>query len=1060
MNRLRLLSVVLGAALFAVSASAKTRGVYVNGQVHFCYLSGQSIGHQACTVGDTTTWLLSCQTDATFPFSGYRYTAMTYGEGIAVFNNKIFYAFVANTSFSSSAPLHCYVATYDLATKAWLGVKDLAATSMNNKSRGSNSGAAVTVLNNTLYVFSDSGIYTSGDGVSWASHPALLSNNYQPLDAITLFPPDTDPVILLLVGYGGEWGNYYGDLDTELYNGKFGSDLVNHGCGIGLGESIYGDASLLQGTFAGGNSFAAGAKAPVVQLFVNTAASDGPGEVRRAEWSYSATGGAWIVDAHKLTHYSIDAVVSFPWYDTECYPAPESTQVDHIQRQHLAINYYECTSSNCGSYAWKGMGFTSDALVPQDKDIAVSCNGWGGTGNDTGTSDDPADMATLRNYWSLVGVVLGSPPFAVNGLEDYEIEDISNVMYGQQSGTEVSHSQTWENQVMFSAGLQVHAGFFDGLLKVEDQVDLGYKHAWETEHEATQTNTVSFEIEMGTARSNPNDLESLGKYGWAIFNVPTVIVQDYAVYAYDYNVQTGAGTYTDQDLHTTQVLGDGLSVQAYAFELANPGGPNDDIPGLMSGMGPFPKSTDLDSWGSSWEAASGGTWTTVLGNGTTGEPKVNTLRYSNGVGGNVKFSQDEETVDTTGQTTNVDISNETGIEVGTKLRGFKVNLSAGYEGTFTTSVTNSTSFGSEVEADLGMKPCESPETGCVGSLTIQPFWLKATDEKAPWIPTAYNQQLPWCMAWQVTQKSMDEGGQSGLCGPPATLEGTVVGGSGAGQESLGEAGAAKWSRCSIGAGRLAWRDDEGHETPIPMTADGFDPASGVTVSLNGHAWASSQARGKWTRNGQTWKFKTKESVTRDVAVLKLDFAAKTWDLDLSKTDLSDAFRASEGGARIQIAVNGKYVFHCQVDPVVNVAWDVKLPSTHPEAMEVTRYEGSYDASANRGKVTLKGTLPAGVEFFGDIGLEVNGHRLGAPLLSLQDFQKALDHKKVLEYKQAGLHVSVDFKHRTWVIKISDEMIHRLLAPRWGTSRLRVLVGGVPWYQGEIPTPDFTSKIRL
>jgi hypothetical protein len=1062
MKKLRWLYLVLAILVASVSAptSAKTRGVYVNGQVHFCFLSGQSISHQACNAPDPTTWLLSCETDASLSFSGYRYSLLTWGEGIAVFNDQIFYSFTANNSFSSSAPEHAYVANYDLATKKWVGVKDLGSVHMDNKSQGSNAGAAVTVLNNTLYVFTDSGIYTSGDGISWASHPALLSSNYQPLDAITIYPPDTDPLILVLVGYGGGWGNYYNDLDTELYNGKFGSDLVNHGCGIGLGEIIYGDAALFPGTFAGGNSFAAGAKAPVVQLFANSGASDGPGEVRRAEWTYSAAGGSWNVDPHKLTHYSIDGLVSFPWYDTECYPSSESTLVDHIQRQHLVINYYQCTSSSCKDHAWEGMGFTSDALVPQNKDIAVSCNGWGGTGTDTSTSDDPSDMATLRKYWSLVGVVMGSPPFAVNGLDDYEIEDISNVNYGQEDGTEVSHAQTWENTVMCSAGLQVHAGFFDGLLKIEDQADIGYKHAWETEHEATQTNTVGFEIELGTSRSNPNDLESLGKYGWAIFNIPTVIVQDYAVYAYDYSVNSNTGTYINQDLHSTQVLGDGISVQAYAFELENPGGPNDDVPGLMAGIGPFPKSTDLDDWGSSWEAASGGTWTTVLGNGTAGEPKVNTLRFTNGAGGTVHFTQDSETVDTSGQTTDVDVSDEMGIEVGTKLRGFKVNLSAGYEGTFTTSVTNSTSFGSEVEADLGMKPCESPETGCVGSLTIQPFWLKATDATAPWIPTAYNQQLPWCMAWQITQRTMDEGGQSGLCPPPASTSGKVVGGSGGGQEGgAPEASSDKGSHYSVKGGRLAWVDEMGTVTPIPVTADAFDPALGAAVSINRYSWSSAQAQGKWTRQGQVWKFKTRESVTRDTVTLKLDFASGTWDFDLGKSDLSEAFRASEGRLHLKFTVNDAFVFHCDLDPEVETAWELKLSPAHSDRMELTRYSGSYDPSKAKGEMTLKGTLPEGLDFFGDMSFEVNGRRYDVPLLSHKDFEKALDHKKPLTFDGGGLHLSLDFKQGSWVAKFKEGSMHTLLAPRWGASRVRVRVGGVPWYEGEIPIPNYTSKLK-
>ena len=1063
MKTWRVSLVALAVLLGAATAFATTRGVYVNGQVHLCYLNGQTISHEACNV-DPSTWMLSPlpgHADATLPFAGYRYTAMTYGEGIAVFNNQLFYAFVANNAFSSSAPLHAYVARFDLPTSTWAGVKDLGTVHMDNKSKGHNSGACVAVFNNTLNVFTDSGVYTSADGTSWAAHPALLSSNYQPLDAITIFPPDEDPRILLLVGYSGDVSNIYNTLDTELWNGKFGSDSQVYGMGVSLGELVYGHAALFQGTFAGGNSFSAGAKAPVIQLFVNSAASDGPGEVRRAEWTYSATGGSWSVDPHKLTHDSIDNLISFPWYTTECYPASESTVVDHIQRQTLVINYYQCTSSKCSDHEWKSMAFTSDAMVPQDKDVAITCGSWGGSGTDTGSSTDPADMATLRKYWSLVGVVLGSPPFAVNGLDDYEIENISNVQYGQDQGVQVQHAQEWENSVLFSAGLQVHAGFFDGLLKIEDQLDLGYKHAWQTAHEDTSSSSIGFDIEMGTVASNPDNLEDLGRFGWAIFNVPTVIVQDYALYAYDYSVQTMSGTYLNQDLHSTQVLPDGLSVLPFSFELENPGGPNDEVPGLLAGMGPFPKSTDLDQWTATWESAGGGPWTTVLGTGGNLEPKVNPVKFSQGQNVSVTFSKDSETVDSSGQTTSVDISDELGMEVGTKLRGFKADLKAGYEGQFSTKVTNSTSFSSEVTAGLGMKPCESPGPGCVSSLTVQPFWLQATDVTAPWIPAGYNQQLPWCMAWQVTASTLDDGGQSGLCSAPARISGKAVGGAGAVREEGGALeAAAAGGRYTIEGGRLAWLDSDGVETPIPLTADGFDPASGATVSINRHAWSSAQAEGKWSRQGQVWTFKTKASAHSEVATLKLDFAGRTWDFDLSKTDLSTPFRAAESRAHLKLNVNGRYTFYCDVQPQVQVRWDFKRAANRADAMDVFRYSGTYDASTGEGSLLLKGDLPQTLDTFGDVAFEVNGHRFDVPLLAHKDFQWAFDGRKVLQYDKEGTHVTVDFKEKTWKAQFKHAAFHRLAAPRWGSARLRILVCGVPWFSEELPVTDYTTKMKF
>ncbi len=81
-------------------------------------------------------------------------------------------------------------------------------------------------------------------------------------------------------------------------------------------------------------------------------------------------------------------------------------------------------------------------------------------------------------------------------------------------------------------------------------------------------------------------------------------------------------------------------------------------------------------------------------------------------------------------------------------------------------------------------------------------------------------------------------------------------------------------------------------------------------------------------------------------------------------------------------------------------------------------------------------------------------------MQCEDFEKALEGKRVLDYDQGGLHLTVDFKQRTWAVKFKEGAMQAHFAPRWGASRFRILVGGVPWYQGEIPIPDFTSKIRL
>ncbi len=117
----------------------------------------------------------------------------------------------------------------------------------------------------------------------------------------------------------------------------------------------------------------------------------------------------------------------------------------------------------------------------------------------------------------------------------------------------MSNSQETSNAVLVSAGLTLQAGM-EHKFGIQDQVDSNYKHAWESAHETSTTSTVSYGLTLGTesASTNPDDYDKLGMMGWAIFHVPTIVVQDYALYAYDYVTATNIGTPLNQDVHTTQ----------------------------------------------------------------------------------------------------------------------------------------------------------------------------------------------------------------------------------------------------------------------------------------------------------------------------------------------------------------------------------------------------------------------------------------------------------------------------------------------------------------------------
>lgn len=774
--------------------------------------------------------------------------------------------------------------------------------------------------------------------------------------------------------------------------------------------------------------------------------------LRRLEYSYGTAGGQWTVDPAVFVPnggYGYGTIRAFPWFIQEC------TAENNVQRQYLVVN---ALGDEVSAKAKQSLPFTSDAMVPQNTDIPLNCNSSGGTGTDTGT--DPEDV-TLRKYWTLVGVVMGSPPFAVNNAQDFEIAPLSNVTYGQSETAEVSNSQETANTVMVSAGLTVQAGL-QHVFGVKDQVDASYKHAWESANETSTKSTVSYGFTLGTenASTDPNDADQIGAMGWAIFHVPTFVVQDYALYAYDYDVGTMSGTPTGQDIHTTQVNQGDLSYRQVAFELASPGGPNDSFPGLMSGLAPLTTSTDFTGWKQGWESNSATSatshYTTLLGDSTAGETKINTITFVNGSNGQASFSQDIETVTTTGQTSDVDVSNQTSLDLGTEVNGFKADLKAGYDGHFSNSVTNTTTLGSDVEAALGIPACYEP--ACIKTLTVQPYLLQATDNNAPWIPAGYNSQLPWAMHWKIMSYTTIGGVQSGVSPPPSQASGIIVGTS----EGPEKASRSRGSSYSLRGGKMVWQEDDGTLKPIPMKAREFVPALGVSLELNGYTWSSSEADGKWSRRGSIWTFKTNRRVNKDIVVLKLNFATMSWDLDLSKADLSPFLKVSEGRIHVELSVNGKYELYFDCEHQVEGQWDhtpLERASSDGLGLSLSRYKGFFDPFTGMGIATLEGDLPTGLQHFGDISFLVNGRQVDVPLISRENYAKALAKgKKLVVRQKRGLQLFLDFGKNKWQVYFHGK-IHPLLMPRLAATKIQVKVGGELRYQGEHNVQDYTSRLE-
>ncbi len=1057
MKRLLFSSLCLATLLIAVPSRANPgRGVYANGMVHRIYYgNGSTIKYQAGKPADPASGNWTFQKVGDVHDSGYKtcYNMMI-SSNLAVFDNKIFVAYNSyDCGFSSY--MKSWVATWDMTKNAWTGKKQLGTVHVDSGSDANGSGAAITVFNDQLYVFTDSGTYTSADGVNWSVHGPLVSNSkYQPLDAVTYYLPNSEPRIVLAYGYIGGSQNYWDYVSQTTWNGKFDgeSDFVSPS--KAWSQWLFGNFSLQIGTMAAFLGAPAGTLAPSVQAFGATV-SGSSGILRFQGWRLPASGPA-TGDASHTYGSSVSDLWTYPWFIDVC--DTSTTPPHQARRQYLVAQY-----SSGGAQA---VAAPSDFLVPpkptgDDSDLpSYACGLWGGSVTDTADEDSEEDAETYRKYWSLYGVVLGSPPFAINEIEDdYGIEQLSNVVYGQETGTKVGHQESRESQWMFSAGAEVRAGIKP--LEFEGHADIAYQHLLTNEEEETTTTSSSWAFTLGTKAQKTLRGDALGRFGWGIFGVPEITVQDFSVYAYDYDLKMQTGTYLNQDIHLVDINPQSLTIKPVAFELENPGGPNDDYPGLFAGMQPFGKSTDLDYWHSQlWETTTQ-PWTVKFGKGTYGEPKVNPLSFGTGSVTTSTISQEQETVSSSGLTQELEVGGGVSLSVGTKLKGFKIDLDAGYDSSFATTITTGTSFGNELELELTMAPCAVSEPECVTAVTDEVYMLAPTavaegQTPAPWLPTAYATQLPWAITWRTSSFSRVGGAESGLGAPAETAKGLVVGGQG----GTAVGGESSWSQYVFRRAQLGWTDSFGEERPVPLTAAQFKPAKGIEVDLNGYSWSSLAASGTWTRMGKVWLYESRRSVKRNKVFVKLDFGKGTWDFELYNADLSGHLDANAGNVQVTLVLNGKYSVKQDLHHHLETAWRWKGAAEDPESIAVTAYEGRSDGATGSGEASFEGTLPKTLATFGDLTIEVNDRAVHVPLIEREDFLEAREHGGRLVHDEDGLRLVVDFGKKTWSATFERAAFHRLLAPVRGATTVRMRVGGVPQGTTVLDIEDFTSRLKL
>jgi hypothetical protein len=465
-------------------------------------------------------------------------------------------------------------------------------------------GAAASVVHDTIYVLvAGQKGFTSKDGKSFATWDYTVGANppQQVLDAVTLLPASDDPASILLV-YNDAGGALRASVFTPPATASAHDFLLPWPSANPYVWKPVVQGNLVLGTSGGYHNFAAGAKAPCIQFYAATA--QGQDGYHQGRWEYNVAAETWSFN--DITVSGATAIEVWPWYET-------TDQTTFTMRQSHIVSYWVGSSQT-------NFANPSDWMIPQNNDPSY---GWQGSPTPTAG----ATTSDLQALWTLVGVVLGPPPFAMNGASNACPSGVgfSWVDYGKDTSTTVTTTSTASSTVSVAVNNSVKAGFG------EFSLDLSYAHGWTSSHQNSHAVSVSEDFQFGPCSEQTG---SQGTHGWVIFNAPTLVTQWYKLYAYDKE------NYLNEDIYAT-ALGDTVQQFTY-FELADPS--QGGYPGLFAGMTTYPNSTDVTAWsGYNWDDG-GSDWTVTFGAKT--DPQMPTV--SEGGQDEVTYTQTDTTISSNG----------------------------------------------------------------------------------------------------------------------------------------------------------------------------------------------------------------------------------------------------------------------------------------------------------------------------------------------------------------------------------------------------------------------------
>lgn len=334
-------------------------------------------------------------------------------------------------------------------------------------------------------------------------------------------------------------------------------------------------------------------------------------------------------------------------------------------------------------------------------------------------SEDTSSYDDINDAWTLLGVVMGLPPFYTNGHEfdDSEWTEFNAVSFGQEIETSVSSTVTQSASLSFSYERE-------GILKashVDGRFGVSYSTSIENSRKQDTSQTVETTLTYSPAfYSNPD--YAPGSQAWALFYAPTICNDVYRVWSPDQAQDLGFSTYYT---YVSEA-----NVISSAFDLTNPGGRPGDF---FNGIAPMPSSLDYVGWNHKDLQRSTSTDTYDILDSTGWECDGNASEHT--------FKQ--------GKITDSEQRNVNSLEIKGGALGFQSQMSGEIK------------FSSSVEADFsqyfsivyGIRNALDSDPLDLEKINMYAYLLTAKTTDAFWIPSACkvatNTQYPWCITWYV-----------------------------------------------------------------------------------------------------------------------------------------------------------------------------------------------------------------------------------------------------------------------------------------------------------------------